>query len=180
MLTKVNPKYFVLDHLRSLGIWGSGLRADQSKRWEKRGGVSVRDLVLFYIGPTLVAGGALYVLSGALPDAAVTSLRNTLSIFAPLLFNVLVLVFRMATTPENQDFPQAQQYLIRDVYANTAYAIAVALFALLFLLLMDFWGNAVYMGILSFLTLAFVLNFALTLFMVLKRMYVLLGRHMAE
>ena len=174
ILAKVNPKYIVLDHLRSLGIVKKGRRADQLDRDEG----AIEDLTLFYIAPVVVGGVVAALLGWRLPGEAVSALSNTLSIFAPLLFNVLMLVFYMAREPEKQDFPEAQQGLIKEIYANTAYSIMVALFALLLLLMMGFWKNVIYIGVLSVGVLILVQNFALTLFMVLKRMYVLLERHM--
>lgn len=162
MIAKINPRYILKDHLATLGGEGAS-----------------RDMALFYGLPGLlsVVAGVAYMQGWAYPGNVFGSLRATLSVFTPLLFNVLMLAFYMAREPERHDFPELQPRLIKEVYANTAYAIFVALSALVLLLLDGLFTSRIWEMLIAVPVTALAVNFGLTLFMILKRMHVLMERH---
>lgn len=142
---------------------------------------SISDKFVFFVLPLLVAilGAFLIVPS----DKNILGvLITSLSIFAGLLFNLLVLVMQIIEKKKGTtDFIKLQ----KETYANIAYAILVALVASAILLIPYFieseppppgqkveiaiWGR-IFWAIVYFL----LLNFAVTMAMILRRMHAIL------
>ena len=164
ILAKVNPKFILVDHWQTLG----------SEQGKKRG-----DVLLFYGAPILgaVVTGVAYCFGWSYPEGVFGSLRNTLSVFTPLLFNVLMLAFYMGREPERHKYPELQARIIHQTYANTAYAILIALACLMLLLIEGVFSWRPWNAVIAALVTALAVNFGLTLFMILKRMHELMNAY---
>jgi hypothetical protein len=132
------------------------------------------DLVTFYAAPLVFGSiiGYFFVPSETLISVLITSL----SVFAALLFNLLMLVLGVIEKRKgNKNFILVQ----RETYANIAYSILVSLVAV-GLLIVPYFVTAtendyvilrkVFWGAVFFL----LLNFGLTMAMILKRMHAIL------
>ena len=169
-----NPWMIVRDHVRTLRQVGP------MHRWDRWG------LFVFFGVPIAVAS-LLIVRGVSLSDDMVSILITSMSIFAALLFNLLLLVYdvvqkagpaRRAQT--NQDEERVEwircEYL-RQIFKNISFAIFAAILVvvllLLHLLLSDSPGGALDLA-LTTLIYFFTTIFLLTLVMVLKRVHILL------
>lgn len=129
------------------------------------------DYVLFYILP-LVSAVVAAVRDFRLTDDAVAVLINALAILAGLLFNLLVLVHGL-TSVKAPTGATDKRIMLSGTYANIAYAIVVALIALVPLVLIANgvpwirrWG--------SWSAVFLVIHFSLTLLMILKRLHAIM------
>lgn len=132
------------------------------------------DVFSFYLFPAILAtlGGYYVVPSESLINVLITSL----SVFAALLFNLLMLVLGVIEKRKGKEnFIKLQ----KETYANIAYAILVSLISVGLLIIPYLWkfesGSIIeklFWGIIYFL----LLNFGFTMAMILKRMHVILVR----
>lgn len=131
------------------------------------------DVVLFYGVPAAIAGACAYT-GILLTSGAIDVLTNALAIMAGLLFNLLVVLqgLSAANRPRNERV----RTFTREVYNNIAYAIVASLVALVPLAVAADYGDSQYFGfrLAGWIAMALVIHFALTLFMVLKRMHSML------
>lgn len=168
MFDKINIKVIVVDHLQTL-------RAHDTQK------TSRGDLALFFVVPFLLAGVLLRARPLLAPEL-VDVLATSLSVFAALLFNLILLMYDiMSRTNEEQRHQPFRHGLIQEVYKNVSFCILVAVVALL-LLLISFFSACVHSLAIAvaFLVYYFVGVFILSLFMVLKRIHVLLHREAME
>jgi uncharacterized Tic20 family protein len=174
MFTKINVLRIVSDHWLTL-------HAADSER------ISLWDLLLFCGVPGIVVwlfwGKTALDSSGTFHTVALTSL----SLFAGLLFNLLVLLYGLIEkTPRKtgiEDPTVAEKHakvrndLLREVYYNVSYAVLISVVAILSLVLIMIVPCAcanVVQCLSSFLF--FILaHFVLTLLMILKRIHALLA-----
>lgn len=176
LITKINLSTILKAHLSTL--------VDSSTK-ERKG--SLGDKVLFFLAPAVVSALAslLFIPSD---KNIIGILITSLSIFAGLLFNLLVLVMQIIEKRKGKtDFIRIQ----KDTYANIAYAILVSITASAILLIPYFIESTnarvtangdvfitfyarVFWAVIYFL----LLNFGLTMAMVLKRMHVILTKIM--
>lgn len=161
LVTKINCLPIVKAHILTL--------VDASQSSDK---VFRFDVATFY-GIPIVGASILgyYVVPS---DSLINVLITSLSVFAALLFNLLMLVLGVIDKRKgNQNFILLQ----RETYANIAYAVLISLFTVACLLipyLFEFskGSNAqkIYWGVIYFL----LINFGLTMAMILKRMHAIL------
>jgi len=180
MFTKISIVSIIKDHVLTL-------------RSGRTGKVYFPDIILFFLFPLLFSG-ALIILEVPLNDGLVNTLITSFSIFSALLFNLLLLVYDISCkkTEENVlidpfDIEEIikRRRLLQEIYVNVSFAILISIVNIL--VLMSYFlktnnCNLVSFNICSFQRLlAFIvyyisIQFILTLFMILKRVYLLLGK----
>ena len=165
LITKINIAPIVRAHLVTLR--DARLTAET---------LLANDVYLFYGVPCLFGLLSLVVIP---TEALINVLVTSLSVFAALLFNLLMLVLSVIEKRKgNKVFFQLQ----RETYANISYAILVALITVALLLIPYFYaftsaptdppttGQRVFWGAIYFL----LVNFGLTMAMILRRMHAIL------
>ena len=164
MLDKINVIGIVGDHIRTLRNYGT----DRP---------SVSDLLLFFGVPGVVAIILLHFY-GILSPPLTASVTTLLSIFAALLFNLLLIVYDVTgRREEEEDRNKLKQEVLREVFSNISFAILVAICAIVSILnLLLFEEIYTAQQVLSVLSFYLVVLFLLTLLMLLKRVHVLLRR----
>jgi len=175
VLTKISVRKLVAAHLDTL-VDNRAVASDGGAKAPRSAG----DLALFFGLPAL-AGIAFGIWAAAIGDGAVTATITAFSIFAGLLFNLLALTYEiMRRVADTADSRRTSEFLekkkaLRQVHANVSFAILVALVIVL-LCLPDYVlpDRSVASHILNGVIVFLILNFALTLLMVLKRMHLLL------
>lgn len=177
--TKINVTEIVRDHFATMRT--------------QRGNLYLVDLGLFFILPFVVA--VAMVAAGMLVLTPVSSILVTsLSIFAGLLFNLLILILNMGDQSAaiiEQKGPSRMRRLHREllseVYANVAYGILVSIVTVVLVFLLETAAPVlkadapastavVIIRLVSAIIFFLTGNFVSTLFMVLKRMHALLRR----
>lgn len=165
MFDKVDVSRIVLDHVRTLKDYSTGK-------------YRLTDFFLFFGVPVVIAAVLVYFY-GELRSNLITIVATSLSIFAALLFNLLLLVYDVIRKSEN---PAGNQETLRrrfltEVFSNISFAILVAIIAIVLVLIRVLVDDAsvaehVFSGLVYYL----VSLFLLTLLMLLKRVHVLLSR----
>lgn len=143
------------------------------------------DFFLFFILPALLS--YLIISFGILLDKDIVNILITaLSVFTGLLFNLLLLVFdivdKIDTTKQKEDpetgrHKQELRVILREIYINISFCILLSMTTII-ILLISFINIKfeLYLKYLSFFVYYPLLIFILTLFMVLKRIYILLSK----
>lgn len=126
------------------------------------------DVVCFLLLPAIVSGILLYYKIYLKTDY-LNIFISALSIFVGLLFNVIVVMFDIA---KKDKIRRAKLDLIRDVVINISFAILTSVLAILTSLLTQIELNGAYKIVSNFINYFLLINFVLTLLMILKRMYV--------
>lgn len=141
------------------------------------------DIATFYILP-MTLSVSLYIYSVTPTPSVINIVVTSLSIFAALLFNLLVVILAYPNTPTPPRVDQnVRVEYIREIYVNIAYAILVALLTIIFCVVLlalepnqqvqqPDWVNHAY-KLTAMITQFSFLNFILTLFMILKRVHIL-------
>lgn len=166
MSSKIDVRDLVRDHMATLV--------------DRRTGKSSKlDLAVFFVLPLAVAS-VLALRDWTLSHEASSILITALSIFAGLLFNLLVLVHGLIRRED--PLRQAdERVLVKQIYANISYATLVSLSALLPLVGQALWDSGGWPGrVLSFIGYFLIGNFLLTLYMILKRVHTLLGNEFSR
>lgn len=171
MFNKINITKIVIDHLNTLRDYNT-----QKLRFT--------DYILFIFFPIILS--AILVLFSLLIDKSFANILVTsLSIFAALLLNLLLLVFDIVrktndaiTRSKEIKNPYANEQkrlvFLKEIYSNISYAIFVAILSIMILLIAYFICNVNLLKLASFLIYFFSINFILTLLMVVKRVHILL------
>ena len=166
MIGKIDVRQIVSDHF-------STLTNENTKR------TSFADCVLFFALPTAVAAGLIsfHLIFGRTIGGV---LITALSIFAGLLFNLLLLIFDIGNKPRAQQekLSPIKIRFLREIYSNISYSILIALLTIVVLLIHFGFlvlGIRPSMYLTAFLVYAMTGNFVLTLLMVLKRVHKLLA-----
>lgn len=139
-----------------------------------------KDLVFVFGLPLLTAASAT-VLGFRIDKDIANIFATSLSIFAGLLFNLLVLAHSLRGTISSGE--QVRVHLLRSAYANISFSILLAVFTIFTIATFAVTANR---GItlvstsLSFLTFYLAILFLLTLLIVLKRFHSLLWREIGS
>lgn len=187
MTSKIDVRQIVLDHFRTLRRHG-----------KKR--AAPGDVTLFYILPLVVVLALVLGLGLRVSESLANALFTGVAIFAGLLFNVQLLVYDNIrhirfTEDELPAVTDLRRKRFKELYSNVSYAILVCLLIMVLVLLFNFtfeggwlkgvrhrlegWLDPITVGV-QFLVLAVAAHFVLTMFMVLKRVHLLLSKEMAE
>lgn len=175
MFDKINIKNILQDHFSTL-------------QNERTGNGDVLDYIVFFVLPLLISGVLVWIFNDLQQFASI--LITSLSIFTGLLFNLVLLTYDLIKRNEKQDLDIKDKSdlktkedhdivikgkILRQIFTNISYSIVVAIFTIISLLLLYIWNNPVYKYIIGFVIYFLVLNFFLTLLMVLKRTHRLLS-----
>lgn len=164
MIEKINISQIVKDHISTL------------KNYET-GKYSFWDFVLFFFVPFLI-GGVLVYFRFKLTKEIVNGLVTSLSIFAALLFNLLLLIYDIIRKTENSEgINGLKTTFLKQIYSNISFCILIAISTVI-LLLISFLNIEIALlhYILAFFVYYLVSLFILTLFMILKRVHILLSK----
>ena len=185
-IEKIDVHRIVKDHFSTLRKTGS----DEPDPW---------DVALFFAVPSGFTLLLMLLFGLRVGSGLSNALFTALSIFAGLLFNLLVLVYDIVNREDAEETGVRERLratVLREVFANVSYAILVSL-AIVFLigiLNLSFVGGLlgnvlddlchqngwlcnlpIVKWLLDFLILSLASNFTLTLLMVLRRVHLLLS-----
>lgn len=159
---KINIAVIVRNHL-------STLVNDNSKK------ADFSDWFSFLIIP--VVGAIALVCLGVRPTERVnTIIISTLSILIGLFFNVVVILFDIIKRDNNQEI---KNELLKQLLTNILYSILLSLI-IIGITILSFFENKYWKLICYFLTFFLLIHFALTVLMILKRIYVLFTNEMKK
>lgn len=123
-----------------------------------------------------LGGAVIMLLMGrVLTDGLATLLVTSLSIFAALLFNLLLLTYDIVRKPD-AEAEQLKRTLLRDIYSNISYSILLAIVAVLMLLAHFVFTGSTLLKVVSFVVYFLTFNFVMALLLVLSRVHVLLSK----
>ena len=163
-MSKINIVNIIGDHTATL-------------KHEHSGKVSVPDFFLFY-GLSILLGGVLVYLEIVPNKDIVGVLVTSFSVFAALLFNLLLLVYDIVRKAnDTEKLPQLKARFLKELYSNIAYAILVSLIVII--LLVTFYmadGHKKTQASLGFFLYSLSAHFVLTLLLILKRVHTLLSK----
>lgn len=145
------------------------------------GKTSWHDITLFYVLPVL--GAILLAYISPISDSLSNVLITSFSVFAALLFNLLLLVLDAIKKEKEAEANQTKRLylLLKETYNNIAYSILISLIAICILLIPFVFNETLKKDqnypiafLVASLIYFFSINFVLTMAMILKRMHVML------
>jgi hypothetical protein len=180
MFTKISVAGIVKDHIHTL-------KSNQTNK------IYYPDIFLFFFFPAILS--SLMIYSGVLlNDSLVNALITSFSIFSALLFNLLLLVYDIAgkdpdkakvTDPLEIKKNVQRRELLREIYVNVSFSILISTISVVILLTYFlkisncfFWkvNLCSFQWLLAAIVYYLSIQFLLTMFMVLKRIYKLLAK----
>ena len=165
MFSRINIWLIVFDHIKTMRNFATDK-------------VSVEDVLLFLVTPI---GGAVLLVFGMqfrLDAEAANALITSLSLFSALLFNLLLLIFDILRKENStRDGTPLRRQFLSQIYSNVSFGILIAVIciALLLLLFVDLEA-AFLVYALNLVVDMLVINFILTMLMILKRVHILLRK----
>ena len=165
MFTKINFLQIIRDHLLTL------------RHYQGDGKVAKGDIFLFFVLPGFLSIGFYWGLGLSLNSDLISILITSLSIFAALLFNLLILIYDIITKQKNsaqQDSKRVKRFL-QEIYANVSYSILISVVDVVILLGGLFKSPPWIVAFVNLGSFYLVIHFVLTLLMILKRVHVLLA-----
>ena len=170
MFSKINPKQIITDHFDTFTN-------------HRTGKPMKTDYLVFFGIPLVVAIILVIVCKIKLDHNAGNILITSLSIFAALLFNLLLLVYDIVHKENNNS---TIQEALKQIFANISFSIFISIITI-FLLLVDFFFDDVFTSCIYFIASSFdfviywfIALFTLTLLMILKRIHSLLSNEFLE
>ena len=169
MFDKINISRIITDHFGTF-------RSFRTKRY------STGDFILFLGLPAIVAGILLFF-QGTIDNYVTQILATVLAVFAALLFNLLLLNYDVVRKVQgdrgDEKYKERIQYL-KEIFSNISFAILTALLGLILLLVQNWVSGScdfqiVVSSVVSCVIYYIITMFVLTLFMVLKRVHILLS-----
>jgi len=170
--TKVNILDIILRHIQTLRDYSSDK-------------VSKKDIFTFFILPAIVA--ITLALKGYITNNGIGIVITVFSIFAGLLFNLLILIMdigrrvRKQGKEENVDAKKQKltESLISETYSNVAFSILISLTVICITLIFIIGlSNVILKFIISTTLYWLIIVFIMTLFMILKRVFRLLDNEL--
>jgi hypothetical protein len=180
MFTKISVASIVKDHINTL-------KSNQTNR------IYYPDIFLFFFLPAILSGLMVYF-GISLNDSLVNALITSFSIFSALLFNLLLLVYDIAgkdnnkisaTDPLEVKKNVQRRELLRQIYVNVSFSILISIVSVVVLLVYFLRSSNCVLWMVNLCSLQWLLatisyylsiQFLLTIFMVLKRIYKLLAK----
>jgi hypothetical protein len=166
MSNKINLSSVVKDHF-------SSLQNDATKK------LSFLDVSIFLGIPAILFVTSVWNCF-KLSDGAVVAMLTAMSVFSGLLINVLVLIYTVAQNiakaserRTTSDIENEKRFL-HEIFANITFAIIVSILQILILASTYLSGNERFQIYSTATTVFLLINFILTMLMVLKRLYLLL------
>lgn len=168
MFDKINISKIFRDHVATLEDNSTGQR-------------STGDMVLFFILP-IIPSCVMVWFKTSLDTNVVSILVTCMSVFAALLFNLLLLIYdiiRKTSNGAGQSGEKAK--FLRQIYSNISFCILTAIVTLIFSLSHFIVQDVMAIRLLVVAGVYYlVIVFVLTLFMVLKRVHVLLSHEIGQ
>lgn len=188
MFNRININNILKKHINTLYDYGAFKLTGKKI-------IPFSDLFIFLITPILLAI-ALYFLGIRVSETYVNILITALSIFIGLLFGLLTMIFDLAKKEKEtkellkENYKDENKYtLVKELFINTAFAIALSIITIISLLLTQFHPQIIidYLNAFSWYinfakTIIFLTNtiatflvfqFLVTLLMILKRFFLL-------
>lgn len=173
MIAKIDLTDILIDHFKTLS--------------DINGKLLILDFLLF-LGFPIIPAVLSVIFHLSLNEGLITLLVTCLSIFAALLFNLLLLVYDIIRKPENRSTdPLSMEYVhlkmiyLKQIYANISFCILISILAVIILLIGYFSLSIPALNIVFFIITIYLLGiFLLTLFMVLKRVHILLTKEFTQ
>ena len=163
MFSKINVLKIFRDHFSTLHRY-------------KEEKVSIRDVCSFYIFPLFLSLLIGYVLDISLKKELVHILITSFSIFAALLFNLLILVYDIIVRWKRgtQQVSEVVVKFLEEIYINISYSILISVASVVVLILNLFNMPTWLATVVNVVSFYFLIHFLLTLLMILKRVHILL------
>ncbi|KAA3615837.1 MAG: hypothetical protein D8M58_22320 [Calditrichaeota bacterium] len=136
--------------------------------------VNYLDYIVFIVLPLICSTLLIYfkvVITKELSSILITAL----SIFAALLFNLLLLVYDIINKNNHSDNALKQRFL-KEIYSNISYSILVSIFSVIILIGNYYFSCGIIYLTINLIGYFFIFSFVLTLFMILKRIHILLSK----
>jgi len=164
MFSKINILGIIRDHV-------STLKDYETKKY------NIEDFFIFFFVPLLISSFTLW-LCGIMNNTAVIAITTSLSIFAALLFNLLLLAYDAIRKEENLQNPSKEKIrFLKQVFTNISFCILISVFSIVVLLIFSqISSSCIAQYVLSFFSYYFISLFILTLLMILKRTHILLQK----
>jgi hypothetical protein len=164
MTSKINIMKIIGDHTATL-------------RYEHNQRASMPDFIFFY-GLAVLLGAVLIYLNIIPTKDIVGVLITSFSVFAALLFNLLILVYDIVKKEsEKQTLVGLKARFLKELYSNVSYAILVSVIAIVFLVALYMAdGHTRTQYVLGFLMYSLSIHFVLTMLLILKRVHTLLSK----
>jgi hypothetical protein len=185
MFEKINVCSIIKDHLVTLKNYNDSELNETSNP-------SIEDIFIFFISPLIIAAIIVYF-HFVLTKDIISILVPSLSIFAALLFNLLLLIYDITRNKNNNDeeseITKLKQSFLKQIYSNISYSILVAVIAVAFSVITYFYLTCIgkentpssYIILpMSFGVYFLGIQFILTLLMILKRIHVLLAKEFED
>lgn len=162
-MQKVNFSTILRDHWETM-------RDARTKR------IALGDLFLFIGIPTLVAVFLVLCFEVRVSKDLLNILITAFSVVVALLFNLLMLVYDIIKK-NAEEKTELKNRLLKEIYSNVSYCILVSILAV-FVMVIAFMNihGVKRTAISSVIIFGFLINFALTLVMILKRIHILLSK----
>ena len=168
MLAKINVWKIVSDHFETMRLY-------------PKGGRNICDYLIFGVVP-LVVGFLLINRFGPLTEGVSDIIATSMSIFVALLLNLILLTYNITRHPPSsmseRKLKRRERYL-REIFSNIAFAILVALTIIALVLVFRIANGMIrpQSGLFfGFVAYSLGTMFFLTILMLLKRVYILLGK----
>lgn len=144
------------------------------------GKVKIRDYLLFIGVPVIIT--AILIKFGATLERGILGVFLTCySIFIALLLNLLLLIYDIMHKVNNNIAKDPKRQLkkkfIKEVYSNVSFSILLSII-LIIVLVLGYIENLLVQCIVSAIIYFLSAMFILSLFMILKRVYILLSKEM--
>ena len=167
MFDKINVYRIVLDHFQTLKDY-------KTRRYR------IGDFAIFFLVP-LAVGAIVITFVGTLGPNSITIVTTSLSIFAALLFNLLLLIYDLVRKEGSDQQNSLRKQFLREIHSNLSFSILVALISVVLSLVLALTNDSGAMEkVLSFVVYYMLSLFMLTLLMVLKRVHVLLASELTQ
>ncbi len=146
--------------------------------------IDKRSLAFFWIVPLLLASAAI-IFKLALTINLINVLLIALSVFAALLFNILLLIYDVSHKSKNSHKdkedskdpvdPKILQTYVRDTFTAISFSVLISIIAIVFLIIASIGvAYPLFILVISFIVYYLVTVFVMSLFIDLRRIYVLL------
>ncbi len=163
MFDKINISRIVKDHLATIKNY-------------KTGKISLNDIVLFFLFPIIIS--FIIVFNFILCKDIINILITSFSIFAALLFNLLLIIYDIINKHFNKEDRnlKLKKAFLKEIYSNISFSILVAIVIIVLCLSLFIINKIPYRYFIEFIIYYVIVLFILTLFMVLKRIHSLLSK----
>lgn len=171
-MEKINPAKIIRDHVLTLKSYDTGK-------------YSVGDFFVFILLPFGIAGYLAYYFPKS--DKNTTEIFNkdvvdilvtSLSIFAALLFNLLLLVYDLVKKANpGEAYAVLKTRFLKEIFANISYSIFISMLAVIILLISLLGTESRILQVTVVASVYFLVsNFILTLLMILRRVHILFSK----